>query len=422
MGVNKMLGLSLPRNAAILFLMSVGLSLSFLGCVQKNKTAPDVVTVQFSGEPATLDPTLAEDGLSLKILSNIMLGLYAYNDEGQLIPALSESVQISKDQKTYQFKIKSQALWSDGVPVKAEQFKLAIERALDPKSGSRLSGMISMIQKVEDHLDPQDQTLKITLKKPVGYFLSLLSLPITLPLRQDILDAHQGKIDFLLNPKLPTTGAYQIIEHQRDQKITLARNAWVTLTHPQSPREVILKIIQDESTASSLFLKGELDILGRVPDLEYERFIKEKKLKVFPMVGTFFLAFNLKKAPFNQVEVRRAVSVAIQREQVIRSFGIKSPTQTSKSSETPESHDALLKEKATLSWIPWGGGFMVADSPVERTPVVKIIFGWRGRFLGAFAISGPMSALWRAERFPLPLCAFTPLWRNLCPPCPWRGS
>src|SRR4051812_35127132 len=91
---------------------------------------PSVWSVQLSTEPVSLDPALAEDGASLRVLSNVMQGLVGYNGSGELENQLADSYQISPDGKRYEFKLRATARWSDGTPVTAEQFVAGFRRAL----------------------------------------------------------------------------------------------------------------------------------------------------------------------------------------------------------------------------------------------------------------------------------------------------
>ncbi len=196
--------------------IAIGLVLSLSAC-QKSPSKPDAqeLLVQLSGEPASLDPTLAEEGLSFRVLINIMDGLMGYDGEGNLTSRLAESYEVSKDLKVYQFKIRPDAKWSDGAAVTGSQIQFAIERAMHPKSGSKLSGFLKIIDKIES----AQHSIQISLKKPSHSFLQVLTLPITFPLRKDVLDANGGKWDPLRGKNVPTNGFYKIGTYEPDQKL-----------------------------------------------------------------------------------------------------------------------------------------------------------------------------------------------------------
>jgi oligopeptide transport system substrate-binding protein len=294
--------------------LALGLSLFVFAC-QKTATRPDPrqLMVQLSGEPASLDPTLVEEGLSFRILINLMDGLLGYDGEGNLTSRLAESYEISKDQKTYSFKIKPDSKWSDGVLVTGAQIQFAIERALNPKSGSKLSGFLRIIDKMES----DQNSIRFILKKPSYSFLQVLTLPITYPLRKEVLDANQGKWDPLRGKNVPTNGFYKIESYEPEQKLVLIS------TQPQSsaPQKVVLRFIADEATGSHLFEQGQLDVLSRIPAYDHKKYEKADAYRVVPFLATYFLGFNLKKNPFQDRTFRQAVAGSIKKSELVQALG-----------------------------------------------------------------------------------------------------
>lgn len=295
----------------------VALVVSFVSaCTPGAKEVPpDTLLVQLANEPVSLDPSLVEDGLGFRILVNIMDGLMGYTNEGELVKRLAESYEISPDKKTYRFKLRADATWSDGVAVTASQIRFAIERALKPSTGSKLSGLFRALDRIEVQ-DPLEITF--VLKRPVSYFLQALTLPLTYPLREDVLQANGGKWDPLRGSKVPTNGAYSIANYERDQKIELVARATLA---PQAPQKVLLRIIQDESTGASLFQRGSLDVLSRIPAYDQKKYEEKKQVRTVPFLATYFVGFNLKKPPFNDREFRRALAGSIKKAELVRALG-----------------------------------------------------------------------------------------------------
>src|SRR5690606_30365745 len=96
-----------------------------------------MLRVHLNAEPVSLDPALAEDGIALRILANTMEGLVGYDGGGNLVHRLAESHEMSSDGKRFVFRIRDGAVWSDGRPVRAEDFVRGIRRALDPAIPSK---------------------------------------------------------------------------------------------------------------------------------------------------------------------------------------------------------------------------------------------------------------------------------------------
>lgn len=237
-----------------------------------------------------MDPSLAEDGVSLKILGNTAEGLVGYDGNGQLTPRLASQWKVSSDGLRYEFLIRDQAFWSDGVALKAEDFKVGIERTLHPKTAAKLGELLSAIASVAA---PDDKKLVITLKKRIPYFIQVLSLPVASPQRRDILDKNSGRWPLLA----PSASAYFIAERKPDQYWLLKKNPYYPL-EKGSPAQVRLVQVAEEGSALALFEQNQLDLLGRVPPLEQSALQKKGLLSIKPFWATFYLGFNTRKKTF----------------------------------------------------------------------------------------------------------------------------
>lgn len=336
----------------------------------KRGPPPHTLQIHFSAEPVSLDPSLAEDGASLRVLHNLFDGLTAYDGAGKLSLRAAESHQISRDGRTHTFALRSGAEWSDGRPVRADDFVFAIQRALRPDTPSKLAGMLFPIRGAREfhagkapaeglglRSEGGGARLIIELERPVSYLLDLLTLPVALPLRLDAIEAGGGK----WTPKHPVNGAYKIGAHQPDQLLLLEPNTrhWELALRQSGRPMVALRIVKDETTAANLFEQGQLDVLTRVPSFDHERFRKEGLLRVDPMWATYFLSFNLRRAPGSDRLFRRAVAGAIRKHEVVAVLG---------SGEAP-----------ARSWVPMGlEGHVPADEPVP-TGWAAAARAWRGR-------------------------------------------
>jgi len=286
------------------------LSLSF-SC-SRGVQAPPALRIRLSSEPVSLDPTQAEDGVSLMILNNTMEGLFGYDSKGQFEARLAEKTEVNSQGLEYRFWIKKDARWSDGQPVLAEHFRVALLRALDPKSISKLGAFLKVISSVR-----ADQgVLVIRLKKKTPYFLQLLTLPVAFPLREDLLKKNHGKWPDLA----PVTGPYRILSHDLDQKLTLESNPFY---YPDLQRidRVEFLIVSDESTAIHLFESGQLDVIHRLQSMDLARLKKKGWIHTDPFLATYYLSFNCRKEPFKSVLWRQAVSGVIQKQEVTSILG-----------------------------------------------------------------------------------------------------
>jgi oligopeptide transport system substrate-binding protein len=287
--------------------------------------------IQLSHEPISLDPTLAEDGVSLQVLSNLWDGLLAYDPSGALIKKLAQSYDVSADGKRIRFVLRPGIAWSDGQPIAARDFVTAFRRTLSPKTLCKLAPMYFAIRGAKLYHQGQGSwqnvgirsgkgKLEFELEYPAPSLLHALALPPALPLRQEILDQNQGKWP----ESAPTTGSYFISRHQVDQSIFLSSNSHYWDRSGRNS-EIELLIVADESTGAKLFEQGKLDILTRIPAMDLNRFKKRGQkaitVRTDPLLATYYLSFNCKVPPFNRAQWRRAVAGVIRRDEIAEFLG-----------------------------------------------------------------------------------------------------
>jgi oligopeptide transport system substrate-binding protein len=154
--------------------------------------------------------------------------------------------------------------------------------------------------------------------KPVSFFDQVLALPITYPLRKEVLDANGGKWDPLRNRRIPTNGPYRIRSYTPDQEILLEA---ARALPAKAPTSVLLRVVLDEATGASLFERKKLDVLTRIPAFDQARYEKAGSVRTVPFHATYFFSFNRKKKPFDRVEYRRAFAAAVRRGEIVKVLG-----------------------------------------------------------------------------------------------------
>lgn len=277
--------------------------------------------VGLSAEPVSLDPALAEDGAAMKVLGNTMDGLFGYDATGKLVPRLARAYSISKDGRRYEFQIDTQAKWSDGKPVEAAQFVAGFRRALTPGKASKLAPLFYPIRHAREvqagklpveklGVRAEGDRLILELSEPASYFLHAMTLTEALPAREELLGQNGGK----WKDDFPGTGPYHIVRHDTERSIVLEKNPYYSseIRIPQ----VEFMIVPDERTGLNLFEQGKIDIVGKIPQTEFKRL--RDKIHTDPFPATYYISFNLKKAPFDRVETRRAVSAAILKNEIVQ--------------------------------------------------------------------------------------------------------
>ncbi|WP_027416111.1 peptide ABC transporter substrate-binding protein [Aneurinibacillus terranovensis] len=281
-------------------------------------------------EPTSLDPPIGFDQVSYDILNNEMEGLTRLGKNHTPEAATAEKWDISKDGKTYTFHIRQNAKWSDGSPVTAGDFAYAWKRLLDPKTASQAAPLAYIIDGGEAYNTGKgsadgvkvkavnDQTLQVTLAKPQRYLLSLVSNPAFFPVPKAVAEkdpkwAGEAKT-------LVANGPFKITEWAHDDHIKMVKNENYWDAANVKIDGVIWKMVNDLNTEYQLYQTGALtaagDAAGLPGDLSDQLFASGK-VKVEDNSGTYFFRFNTKMKPFDNADIRRAFSMAIDRQAMV---------------------------------------------------------------------------------------------------------
>ncbi len=306
------------------------LMVGLIGCKKNPGPSPQEFRIQISSEPVSLDPSLAEDGVALRILANTQEGLLGYDGAGELQHRMAESHSVSRDGRRYEFTLRSNARWSDGQPVRAEDFITGLKRTLLPHTAAPLAELLFVIRGAKPFylgksgfesvgVSARDGKLIIELERPTPYLPHLLTLMAAAPQRADVLAANGGSWPTV---GAPSTGPFQITERIADRSLLLVKNPHYFAGHDSAaPQAVRLQVVQDESTAAALFDQGLLDVLTRVPALDLKRFREKGVVRTDPFFATFYLAFNVRTGPFREASVRRVVAAAIRKQEITQALG-----------------------------------------------------------------------------------------------------
>lgn len=278
-------------------------------------------------EPQTLDPHRAEDVSSSNILRDLYEGLMLTGPDGSPIPGAAERHELSEDGTVYSFHLRPQARWSNGDPVVAADFVAGMRRSVDPATGSNYGMILAPILNAEAVLagtQPPEALgvealgplqLRITLKAPTPYFLSLLTHSTTYPIHRPSL-AEYGA-GFSRPGRMVSNGAYQLAEAVVQSHVTLVRNPHYRQAEQVAIDEVRYYAIDDAASEIKRYRAGELDWTASVASAQYGWIAEHlaDELKVHPYLGVYYFGYNLTRPPFqDNLALREALSLAIDRE------------------------------------------------------------------------------------------------------------
>lgn len=267
------------------------------------------VTIGLQIEPPGLDPTASVDSaIGAIVYKNIFQGLTATAPDGTIRPLLAERWQISPDNRLYRFTLRRGVRFHDGSPFDANSVRFSLQRALAPGSLNPFKPQLSAIRAV--HI-VDAYTVDIALNAPDGDLLFTLSLPAL---------AMVSPKSAAANAVHPVgTGPYAFADWRRGASVRLTAFDGYWGDKP-AVREAQFKFITDAGAALAAVRSGDVDLFPDYPAPEnIAAFQKDPKLKV--VIGTtegqVILALNNSRAPFNDIRVRRAISHALNRRDII---------------------------------------------------------------------------------------------------------
>ena len=284
-----------------------------------------VLVRHIKDEPASLDPAKAVGLPEIQVIRDLFEGLVNQDSKGNIIPGVATKWQ-SNDNRIWIFTLRSDAKWSDGTPVTAEDFVYSWRRLVDPKTTSpfawfaALAG-VSNAQNIIDGKAAPDtlgvtavdaRTLRVQLDKPLPWFVNLTANFSLYPVQKANVESDPN---WTRPGKLVGNGAYVLKERVVNEKLVVVPNASYWDNGKTVIKQVTFVPINQESTATKRYLAGDIDITESFPKNQYHQLLKQLPGQVFtpPQLGTYYYAFNTRKGPTADARVRLALSMTIDR-------------------------------------------------------------------------------------------------------------
>ncbi|WP_084206816.1 peptide ABC transporter substrate-binding protein [Marinobacter lutaoensis] len=279
------------------------------------------------GEPGTLDPNLVSGNWEDMVVGDLFLGLVTDAADGRVIPGAATDWTVSDDGTVYTFHLRKDGKWSDGQPVTAHDFVFSLRRVMDPQTASTYAYILYPIKNAEaintgkirdlSQLGVRaidDYTLEITLESSTPYFLELLTHYTAFPIPKHVVERY-GK-DWVKPGHLVSNGAYKLVEWLPQTHIKAVKNEWFYDADHVAIDTVFYYPTEDRSAALKRFRAGELDLNYEFPIDQYD-WLREnmpEETVVSPQLGVYYYPLNLRNPKFQDVRVRKALSMAINRE------------------------------------------------------------------------------------------------------------
>lgn len=280
------------------------------------------IRINIVDDPKTLDPRKSRSLGERNLMGMIFEGLTRSGKEGKSELALAQDVIISEDGLSYTFTLK-EAYWSNGDRILSKDFIYAWQTALSSTFLSENAYQLFCIKNAKEIKEGKksfsdlgvsaidEKTLKIDLVNPVPYFFEILSFPVFFPVHK--------KIDNIPSECI-SSGPFLLKEWRHNNFIEVIKNEKYFDANKVQLSSIYMTMVEQE-TEMQMFENKELDWAGSpISTLSLDRIkeLKEKKtLRSAPMSGTRFFRVNIEKEPFHNINIRKAFSLAINRQAIV---------------------------------------------------------------------------------------------------------
>jgi len=298
-----------------------------LGLAMAGAASAVTLNTMNGSEPGSIDPHRASGDWENRIIGDYLEGLMTEDANADAIPGQAESYTVSEDGLVYTFKLREGIAWSDGEPVTAEDFVFAFQRLFDPKTASEYAYLQYPIKNGSEIADGtvtdfnelgvkaiDDKTVEITLEGPTPFFLQALTHYTAYPVPKHVLEAKGD--DWTDVGNLVGNGPYKIVEWVPGSYIKSVKSDTYYGKDDVKIDEVFYYVQDDLAAAFNRYRAGEYDILTDLP-FDQQQFVKDNlpgEGRFTPFLGIHYYVINQEKEPFNNPDIRKALSMAINRD------------------------------------------------------------------------------------------------------------
>ena len=308
--------------------------LLIISCTKETKKIKDELTVNLGYELQSIDPAINDETYGFIYINHDFEGLLTKDINGKIVGGSSDKWEISEDKLKYTFHIREDAKWSDGKKLTADDFVYSYRRVVDPKTASPIAYLMYYIKNAKDInmgkkpieslgvTAVDENTLTIELENPTLYFEDILaSGGCYVPVREDIINKYGD--DWTWKPESYIgNGAYKMTERKPDELIAFELNTNYWDYKNQVAKKINFVLIADEYISLNAVRTGDVDFSINAPPIgEIESLIKENLMAVSDIIGVYYLDLNNKDKTLSDKRVRKALSLAIDRNYIVSNIG-----------------------------------------------------------------------------------------------------
>ena len=296
------------------------------------KTPDNTLSLQVASEPNKLDPALNStvDGACLAILA--FSGLVTYDAEGQLVPELAESYEMSEDGMTYTFTLRDGLKWSDGEDLNAEDVVYSWNRLANPETGADYAYLASAIATKEDgtldiEASEDGKTFTVNLNAPCAYFLDLCAFPAFYPVPQQNVESAEGAAEnpgaWCVESGFVTSGPMTCTEWKHNESMTYEKNPNYFRADEVSLEKIQFMLSADDTAIWNAFEDGSLQFIDTIATDMMATAKEKEEYHNIPTLGTYYAGFNVNSELFagktvqQAADMRKAMTLLIDRQYIV---------------------------------------------------------------------------------------------------------
>ena len=296
------------------------------------KTPDNTLSLQIASEPSKLDPALnsSVDGACLAILA--FSGLYTYDAEGQLVPELAESHEVSEDGQMYTFTLRDGLKWSDGEELNAEDVVYSWNRLANPETGADYAYLADIIAKNDDgtlkiEASEDGKTFTVHLTAPCAYFLDLCAFPAFYPVPQQNVESAEGADTnpgaWCVESGFVTSGPMTCTEWKHNESMTYEKNPNYFRADEVSLEKIQFMLSADDTAIWNAFEDGSLQFIDTIATDMMATAKEKEEYHNIPNLGTYYSGFNVNSDLFKgktvqqAADMRKAMTLLIDRQYIV---------------------------------------------------------------------------------------------------------
>lgn len=289
----------------------------------------NTLDVQRAGTPETIDPALNSTSDGSNMIIHMSEGLLKTDQNNNIVEGIAEKWDVSEDGLTYTFTLRDGLKWSDGSDLTANDIVYTWKRVADPSTAAPyaydllnyVEGWDKVVDEKNPDVDalgvsaPDDKTFEVKLSTPCTFFDKICAFAVLMPVQQKAVETGE---DWATNPATYITdGPYKMTEYTPGDKLVMEKNENYWDADKITFDKITWHLIEDDNAAYQAYQDGTLDYCYAVPTEEIEKLNgSNDEFHIDPIMGTYYLNFNNEKKPFDDVRVRKALSLAVDRDYV----------------------------------------------------------------------------------------------------------